>query len=107
MPIYEYECAQCGCVEEVIQKFSDKPLNTCKRCSGKLTKLMSQSTFHLKGSGWYVTDYANKSDKSSSVKEPNKEHKKDSQKDNSSGVKTKSGSGESKIKSKTSKEVAS
>ncbi len=61
MPIYEYECTNCGNTEEVIQKFSDKPLETCSICSGKLHKLISQSSFHLKGTGWYVTDYANKS----------------------------------------------
>jgi putative FmdB family regulatory protein len=61
MPIYEYECTQCGKVEEVLQNFSDAPLTTCSVCSGKLNKLISQSSFHLKGSGWYVTDYAGKS----------------------------------------------
>jgi len=61
MPIYEYECTQCGRKEEVLQKFSDKPLTKCKYCSGKLHKLISQSSFHLKGTGWYVTDYADKS----------------------------------------------
>jgi len=61
MPIYEYECTKCGRLEEVYQKFSDKPLTRCKQCSGKLHKLISQSSFHLKGTGWYVTDYANKS----------------------------------------------
>ena len=61
MPIYEYECTKCGNIEEVIQKFSDKPLKKCQSCAGKLHKLVSQSTFHLKGTGWYVTDYANKS----------------------------------------------
>jgi putative FmdB family regulatory protein len=61
MPIYEYECTKCGEIEEIFQKFSDKPLSKCKHCSGKLHKLISQSTFHLKGTGWYVTDYANKS----------------------------------------------
>jgi putative FmdB family regulatory protein len=60
MPIYEYECTKCGQIEEVLQKFSEKPLSKCKHCSGKLHKLISQSTFHLKGSGWYVTDYAKK-----------------------------------------------
>ncbi len=60
MPIYEYECSQCGNVEEAVQKFSDAPLTTCKKCSGQLSKLISQSSFHLKGSGWYVTDYAAK-----------------------------------------------
>lgn len=61
MPIYEYKCAQCGTIVEAIQKFSDQPLTTCSNCSGRLQKLISQSSFHLKGSGWYVTDYANKS----------------------------------------------
>ena len=65
MPIYEYECTKCGCVEEAIQKFSDKPLKKCKQCSGKLHRLISQSNFHLKGTGWYVTDYASKSKNSS------------------------------------------
>jgi len=64
MPIYEYECTKCGNVEEALQKFSDKPLVRCRHCKGRLTKLVSQSTFHLKGSGWYATDYANKSKKS-------------------------------------------
>ncbi len=63
MPIYEYQCEQCGKLDEVIQKFSDKPLTKCKHCSGKLHKLISQSAFHLKGTGWYVTDYAGKSQK--------------------------------------------
>jgi len=103
MPIYEYECAQCGAVEEVIQKFSDKPLSTCKQCSGKLTKLMSQSTFHLKGSGWYVTDYAKKSEKPSS-KEPNK---KEPKKENSSKGKTESDSVDSGKKSDASKRETS
>lgn len=63
MPIYEYQCNRCGRLDEVIQKFSDKPLTKCKHCSGKLHKLISQSAFHLKGTGWYVTDYADKSRK--------------------------------------------
>jgi putative FmdB family regulatory protein len=60
MPLYEYECEKCGNIEEAFQKFSDKPLKTCGHCSGKLHKLISQSSFHLKGTGWYVTDYAGK-----------------------------------------------
>lgn len=60
MPIYEYKCEQCGTIEEVLQKISDDPLTTCGHCSGRLQKLISNSTFHLKGSGWYVTDYAQK-----------------------------------------------
>jgi putative FmdB family regulatory protein len=60
MPIYEYGCTECGAIEEAIQNFSDKPLTVCKKCSGHLHKLISQSSFHLKGTGWYVTDYAGK-----------------------------------------------
>ncbi len=58
MPIYEYECAACGTVTEKWQKFSDAPLTVCPHCGGSLTKLISNCSFHLKGSGWYVTDYA-------------------------------------------------
>ena len=60
MPIYEYECTKCGNQTEVWQKFSDPPIARCELCKGKMKKLISQSTFHLKGSGWYVTDYASK-----------------------------------------------
>ncbi|MEE4112906.1 MAG: zinc ribbon domain-containing protein [Desulfobacteraceae bacterium] len=60
MPLYEYQCAGCGEIEEAIQKFSDAPLTVCRHCSGKLNKLISQSSFHLKGTGWYVTDYSQK-----------------------------------------------
>ncbi len=62
MPIYEYECTKCGNFTEALQKFSDKPLTRCKNCGGKLHKLISHSSFHLKGSGWYVTDYGGKKD---------------------------------------------
>ena len=61
MPIYEYRCNECGCEFEVMQKFSDSPIQTCSQCTGRVTKLISQSTFHLKGTGWYATDYAKKS----------------------------------------------
>ncbi len=60
MPIYEYQCQSCGVIVENWQKISDPPLETCEACGGKMKKLISQSTFHLKGSGWYVTDYARK-----------------------------------------------
>ena len=57
MPVYEYQCSRCGHIEEAFQKISESPLEICPRCNGKLKKIISQSTFHLKGSGWYVTDY--------------------------------------------------
>jgi putative FmdB family regulatory protein len=59
MPIYEYQCQTCGEVTEKLQKFSDEPLRTCG-CGGNLEKLISRSSFQLKGSGWYVTDYKTK-----------------------------------------------
>ncbi len=66
MPIYEYECEKCGRHYEVWQKITDPPLTTCEACKGKLHKLISQSSFILKGSGWYVTDYARKEKKTES-----------------------------------------
>lgn len=65
MPIYEYECGTCGKVHEILQKMSDNPRTECPECAGKLHKRISQCTFHLKGSGWYVTDYANSAGKTS------------------------------------------
>jgi putative FmdB family regulatory protein len=60
MPIYEYQCAACGQVVERWQKISDSPLHECPACGGSLNKLISSCAFHLKGSGWYVTDYSGK-----------------------------------------------
>ena len=61
MPIYEYECEQCGKIHEIIQKITDAPLVSCPACKGRLHKRISQCTFHLKGTGWYATDYARSS----------------------------------------------
>jgi len=98
MPIYEYECSQCGQVEEVFQSFSEKPLKKCRHCSGKLHKLISQSSFHLKGTGWYVTDYAGKRGRDAQAKKesttPGTEVKAKTTSD-SSGTKSTSGSSES------------
>jgi putative FmdB family regulatory protein len=58
MPIYEYQCAACGQVVERWQKISDSPLAECPACGGSLHKIISSCAFHLKGSGWYVTDYS-------------------------------------------------
>ena len=89
MPLYEYECYACGHRFEVIQKFSDAPLETCEKCGGAVRKLLSSPAIQFKGSGWYITDYARagKSDGGSS----------------SSSTKTESSSsaGESKSEAKT------
>lgn len=60
MPIYEYECRKCRAHTEVMQKINDKPLVKCPKCGGRLEKQWSSTSFQLKGSGWYATDYAGK-----------------------------------------------
>lgn len=64
MPIYEYKCSECGHVFEKIQGFSAPSSGKCPLCNGKASRLLSQCTFHLKGSGWYATDYAKDQDTS-------------------------------------------
>ena len=64
MPLYEYKCDSCGAVFEVLQKFSDSPVETHEKCGGHVERLLSAPTFQFKGSGWYVTDYAKGSGKS-------------------------------------------
>mgnify|MGYP001813360738 FL=1 len=70
MPIYEYVCEECGHEKEAIQKFSDDPLTDCTEC-GKpaLKKKISASAFHLKGSGWYQTDFKESGSKPAEKKE--------------------------------------
>jgi putative FmdB family regulatory protein len=58
MPLYEYQCENCGQVFELIQKFSDEPTAIHEQCGGKVHRLISAPALHFKGSGWYVTDYA-------------------------------------------------
>ena len=60
MPLYEYECDACGHRFEVIQKFSDPPLERCPKCGGAVHKLQSAPAIQFKGSGWYITDYGRK-----------------------------------------------
>ncbi|HEY7714406.1 MAG TPA: zinc ribbon domain-containing protein [Candidatus Binatia bacterium] len=59
MPIYEYKCDKCGTFEAT-QRITDKALAKCPACKGKVKKLISNTSFQLKGSGWYITDYARK-----------------------------------------------
>ncbi|EKE01281.1 MAG: hypothetical protein ACD_21C00173G0001 [uncultured bacterium] len=61
MPIYEYKCKKCGHEFEQLQKVTDKLLQTCPECGKKsLVKLVSNTSFQLKGTGWYVTDFKDK-----------------------------------------------
>ncbi len=66
MPIYEYECKKCEKIFEVQQKISDDPLSQCPDCGSGVEKLISQSSFHLKGGGWYADGYGSGKDKKKS-----------------------------------------
>jgi putative FmdB family regulatory protein len=66
MPLYEYQCQKCGHRFEKIQKFSDPTIKKCPECGGRVEQLLSAPAVQFKGSGWYVTDYANKSQSASS-----------------------------------------
>jgi len=61
MPLYEYRCSACGKEFEVIQKFSDPPLSECPDCGSQVEKLISSTSFVLKGGGWYKDGYASSS----------------------------------------------
>lgn len=69
MPVYEYDCPTCERVYEVHQGINDQPLTSCSVCGGKVKKIMSMSSFHLKGGGWYSDGYASGSSTSTKTKE--------------------------------------
>jgi len=83
LPIYEYECIDCGEHVETMQKINDKPLTSCPSCSGKVRKLVSNCSFQLKG-----TDYAKKSEEKGEKKEEKRDKKSDNKKDKSKSKKT-------------------
>jgi len=72
MPIYEYKCQKCGKEFEELQRITDPPLSSCPFCNGPVTKLLSLSSFQLKGSGWYVTDYGNRKSEPAETAKENK-----------------------------------
>ena len=75
MPLYEYLCKKCGHVFEKIVKFSDKPIKKCPECGGSVEQTISAPAVQFKGSGWYVTDYAKKTQSSSSSSDGGKDSK--------------------------------
>ena len=110
MPLYEYQCEKCGHRFEKIQKFSDKMVKKCPECGGHVEQMISAPAVQFKGSGWYVTDYAKKSNMPSS-EGANRDSKKDdksksegSAKDGSSKERS---SAESASKDSSSKESSS
>ncbi|MGH9883117.1 MAG: FmdB family zinc ribbon protein [Pyrinomonadaceae bacterium] len=83
MPIYEYQCRKCKAHIEVFQKLNDKQPTKCRKCGGRLEKMLSAPAIQFKGSGWYVTDYADggrkaaaKADTESSASDDKKPEKK-------------------------------
>ena len=60
MPVYEYKCLKCGDEIEVMQKISDDPLSECDSCGGELKKVIGNTSFVLKGGGWYTDGYSSK-----------------------------------------------
>ena len=91
MPLYEYECTECGERTELIQRLADPPLSKCPKCGEPVRKLLSAPSFQFKGSGWYVTDYAGKSsgnekpDESSTTKKTSSTTEKPAAKKDSGG----------------------
>lgn len=66
MPIYEYQCTDCGYELEALQKMSDPVLKDCPECSApSLSKQVTAAGFQLKGTGWYETDFKNSGKKPS------------------------------------------
>jgi putative FmdB family regulatory protein len=100
MPLYEYECDACGHRFEVIQKFSDPPIEKCPACGSTVHKLQSAPAFQFKGTGWYVTDYANKGKGRS---DEGKSESKSESKSETKGSDAKSDSGKSPGSGKDSK----
>ena len=107
MPIYEYRCEKCGTFEAT-QRITDKPIGKCPTCKGKVKKLISHTSFQLKGSGWYITDYARKGKsgdgKSDDAAKPAAETKSDSK---SASKKSESSATSSDKSSTTSSSTAS
>lgn len=99
MPLYEYQCDECDHRFEVIQRFSDAPIETCPKCGGPVKKLLSSPAIQFKGSGWYITDYAR-----AGKSEGKADGKSASAKTDSGGPATESGGEKSEKKSETKSE---
>lgn len=103
MPIYEYACEHCGVFEEM-QRITDPPLAKCPKCKRKVRRLISQTSFQLKGSGWYVTDYARKGNGGGSAKKDDAGGGSGSSesKSDAGGAKSDGGKAEAKTETKSS-----
>jgi putative FmdB family regulatory protein len=102
MPIYEFECRKCGAQVEVFQRVSDKPPTKCKKCGGRLERLISAPAIQFKGSGWYVTDYAGNGRKAAEKAEKESGSGSDDKTSNKSEKKSKESSPAKKTSEKAS-----
>jgi len=99
MPLYEYKCESCGKIFEIIQKFSDTPLEVHDECGGNVIRLISPSALQFKGSGWYVNDYARSGNGQGKENKDGKDSK--DSKDSKDTKKESTGSSDSSAKSET------
>lgn len=90
MPIYEYQCKDCGFRFERLQKVTDRRVRTCPECKGKVERLVSAPAIQFKGEGWYITDYSDKGKEAKKAEKAEKGEKGETKK------KDKAGTGESK-----------
>ena len=104
MPVYEYECQKCGTFETT-QRITDEPLSKCPTCKGKVKKLISNTSFQLKGTGWYITDYARKGKDApkteNGASSPSSESKSDTKESKSEGKESKTESKKEPASSKS------
>jgi putative FmdB family regulatory protein len=106
MPIYEYDCVKCGTFE-VTQRITEKPLNKCPTCKGKVKKLISNTSFQLKGTGWYITDYARKGQNGDAKGQDSGKSSESKSETKTDTKKSDSGSGSSEKSSSTSSSATS
>jgi putative FmdB family regulatory protein len=107
MPIYEYRCSDCGFQNEYLQKISERPMRVCPSCGkAAFAKMLSAAGFHLKGSGWYATDFKNSGAKPAKADAAKGEAKSEVKADATKGeakteAKTDAAKGEAKTEAKT------
>jgi putative FmdB family regulatory protein len=105
MPLYDYQCHQCGETFEVRQKFADAVLTVHEGCGGELERLISLPALQFKGTGWYVTDYGRNGKKPAAGSNGKSETKSDSQGESKSGSKTESKDSKAEAKAESKSET--
>ena len=104
MPIYEYQCKDCGSTFEVDQRIVDPPLDSCQMCGGAIERLISRCSFVLKGDGWYATEHPSQDRKKGIAKEKKSNGTSETK---SAASETKSGTSETKSAASETKSGAS